>query len=230
MQQNIPRSGPTSAVGDTAVNIPAVQGQTRDWQLSDLDHPQVLGKRTASPQESNDSLKRLKVLSEPRRDSSLTSYPPLLPEIWQHIFTFLDPLTLCRLCRVNKSFASYLECGATPSARPDLSLKACLKPIDGEAVWALSRQAHLPSLPAPISGISEYDMLTLITQAHCQTCHRKPTMPRSNINMWQAGPGVDGVTLIWPFKRRLCGTCFLKATVKVCDLLKFTMHKNANAI
>ncbi|KKZ62967.1 hypothetical protein EMCG_02678 [[Emmonsia] crescens] len=147
------------------------------------------------------------------------SFGAILPgEVWQHIFTFLPPTSLGRILCVNKTFRSLL----TPSeALPDFpQTSGLLKYLNPNSIWSVSRRAFHPGMPRPMSFLTELEMWKLIYGSNCQFCG-KPSSSSSSIDstIWEAGPGLDGVRIIWPFGIRSCGECIQVKSEKEMDLL-----------
>lgn len=158
----------------------------------------------------------------------------LPPEVWQYIFTFLDPFCLGRIMRVNKTFHTILDAThAFPENRNRLNLTHWQdremdtkeeRPVHHllglqppELIWSISRRCWLKSMPRPLEGMNELEMFRLILGVPCQYCGKRPPplTPPSQLDPWSLGPGVDGIRIIWPFGIRSCGSCFEKHSVKV---------------
>ncbi|KAI9819518.1 MAG: hypothetical protein M1827_006966 [Pycnora praestabilis] len=145
----------------------------------------------------------------------------LPPEIWQYIFTHVPPLSLGQLLQVNRAFGSYLrsdkKSGSILADRHD----GVLKPVDAEIVWSTSRKTFFPGMPKPLLSLSELDMWKLVRGINCQFCGKIGKLSASKYveNSWQAGPGEDGVRIIWPFGIRSCGPCLQAKTEKEVSLL-----------
>lgn len=136
----------------------------------------------------------------------------LPPELWQHLFTFLSPANLAHCLRVCRKFNILLT---TTKAQP-LVKKNQNRPrmIESEAIWTQARKAYFSQLPRPLLGFSELQMLQLIATRECQFCHRIP-VPAPASTPFNAGPGPDGVRVIWPFGIRTCGSCLQNNTLTV---------------
>lgn len=161
-------------------------------------------------------------------DSALASYRDkeghlranrsLLPaEIWHQIFTFTSPRTLSHLLQVNKVFRAYLDPSSSTSPHSLASLSISVAQMRSpETIWQASRRLFLPGMPSPLQGLNEIDMWRLACTPTCQFCGRKdqPTSP-SSADQWHPGPGETGVSTIWPFAIRSCGSCLQQNTVKV---------------
>jgi len=161
-------------------------------------------------------------------DSALASYRDrgghlhadrsLLPaEIWHQIFTFTSPRALGRLLQVNKVFRAYLDPSSSTSPHNLASLSMSVAQIRApEAIWQASRRLFLPGMPSPLQGLNELGMWRLACTPTCQFCGRKdqPTSPLST-DQWHSGPGETGVSTIWSFAIRSCGSCLQQKTTKV---------------
>lgn len=159
----------------------------------------------------------------------------LPPEVWHHIFTFCPPKTLGNLLSVNKLFHDYLApspCSRCehPRSRPEVKGgRPILSPLKPNSIWKASRRLFWPNMPAPLRSMSEWKMWRLICSTRCQECGRSDTRdPASSTASTQAGPGLDGVSVVWPLGIRVCGPCLLEKTVKVRSpssrLIIFVMH------
>ncbi|KAI9838695.1 MAG: hypothetical protein M1819_005009 [Sarea resinae] len=141
----------------------------------------------------------------------------LLPEIWQHVFTFLSPRSLGRMLRVNRAFNAYLsesvrdgkDVASQPSGR--------LQQLETEVIWSASRKRFCPSMPRPLHDFSELAMWKLVLGNKCQFCERLegPSSDGKQTTIWEAGPGETGVRIIWPFGIRSCGPCLRDNCEKV---------------
>ncbi|KAK4506736.1 hypothetical protein PRZ48_000469 [Zasmidium cellare] len=113
-------------------------------------------------------------------------------EIWQRVFSqYLSPTMLARCLRVCKSFHQYLT--AIP-AQPPVAKKSQgkVQPVDSESIWTQSRKNYFTTLPRPLNGLSELQMLQLIGGRRCQFCDRQPVRTPAT-SFFTAGPGPDGV-------------------------------------
>ncbi|OIW34739.1 hypothetical protein CONLIGDRAFT_568200, partial [Coniochaeta ligniaria NRRL 30616] len=145
----------------------------------------------------------------------------LAPEVWHHIFTFCPPKALGNLLCVNKLFHQYLNPSSsaqidTPSSAPR-GVLSVLKPNN---IWLKSRRFFWPHMPAPLRSMSELSMWRLLCSTKCQECRKSDTrdaeLPADNVHN---GPGLEGVTLLWPFGIRVCGPCLLEKAIKEIDVL-----------
>ncbi|OJD19774.1 hypothetical protein AJ78_00273 [Emergomyces pasteurianus Ep9510] len=148
------------------------------------------------------------------------SFGSMLPgEIWQHIFTFLPPTSLGRILCVNKTYKSLLTpSDAEVSVFPQTS--GLLKYLNPNSVWSVSRRAFHPGMPRPLLFLTELEMCKLIYGINCQFCGKPSSCsPSADGTVWEAGPGPDGVRIIWPFGIRACGECTQVKSEKEMDLL-----------
>lgn len=148
--------------------------------------------------------------------SGTVSFGSILPgEIWQHIFTFLPPTSLGKLLCVNRTFRSLLTPSETElSSFPQAS--GLLKYLNPNSIWSISRRAFHPGMPRPMSLQTELEMWKLIYGSNCQFCGKLSSCSSSmDSTIWEAGPGLDGVRIIWPFGIRSCGECVQVESQKV---------------
>jgi hypothetical protein len=141
----------------------------------------------------------------------------LLPaEIWHHIFIFTPPRALGRLLQVNKLFRGYLDSSystSSPIIAPlSLSVARTQSP---DALWQASRRTFRSTMPSPLQNHSELDMWKLACTPKCQFCDRQGQEILPSADKWHSGPGENGVSPIWPFAIRSCGSCLQKNCVKV---------------
>jgi hypothetical protein len=135
------------------------------------------------------------------------------PELWQQVFTYLSPAMLSRCLRVCRSFKFCLtQLKATNVPRKRNAPIA--RVLDSEALWTQSRKHTYSTMPRPLQGFSELEMLQLFGGASCQSCG-KPHARSPVTNVFNAGPGENGVRVIWPFRARLCGKCFTNQSLTV---------------
>ena len=144
--------------------------------------------------------------------------PSGLPdEIWQHIFSFVPPVFLGRLLRVNTVFHACLtKASGERSSQASLSGRA-VRPVSSNSVWAASRKRFAPGLPKPLLGFQELDMWRLLRGRPCQTCGETKiqNFATSAESPLESGPGDKGVRVLWPFGIRTCGSCLQKCSEKV---------------
>lgn len=136
---------------------------------------------------------------------------PRLPlDIWQHICSFLEPVSLGRLICVDRALNALLD----PQKPIPLHLQE--KSLTQNDIWSASRKRLLPGFPRPLSWISELATWRLLLGTSCQSCGRKSS--RSSMttqSLWTSGPGQEGVRIIWPFAVRSCGKCLNTRMTKV---------------
>ncbi|EME49965.1 hypothetical protein DOTSEDRAFT_68697 [Dothistroma septosporum NZE10] len=169
------------------------------------------------PVSTEDSAKKRKLsVQSAKQDGEKPRIPQLPPEVWQRVFLHLPPAMLCRCLRVSKPFNEYLtNTSAPPAARKD---RPKLQVLDSESIWAQSRKSFFPTLPRPLAQFSELDMLKLIGGRACQFCHRPPVFPPAT-TVLNAGPGPNGLRVIWPFGIRSCGLCLQQRSLKDVQVL-----------
>lgn len=138
-------------------------------------------------------------------------------EIWQHVFSFVPPVFLGRLIRINRAFSEYLtsakavELDTQPRRRPAVQI------MDANEVWAASRKRFAPGLPKPLIGLSELAMWRLLRGRQCQVCGEEKVQhfATGTESPLESGPGDKGLRIIWPFGVRSCGVCLHKCSEKV---------------
>lgn len=161
-------------------------------------------------------------------DSALASYRDeegrlrtdrsLLPaEIWHQIFTFTSPRALGRLLQINKVFRAYLDASSPTNPHKFACLSISVAQVRSpEAIWQASRRLFLPGMPSPLIGFTELDMWRLACTLKCQFCDRRgQPISQLSTNQWHSGPGETGVSTIWPFAIRSCGSCLQQNSIKV---------------
>jgi hypothetical protein len=155
---------------------------------------------------------------ETAKRQKLSGVDPLeyLPmELWQHVFLLLSPAMLCRCLRVCKSFNRILTKEVVaPVSSMSNKKDGKVRSIDSETIWTNSRRSFYPSMPRPLAHFSELAMLTLIAGSKCQFCDRTP-LPSFGTTPFNAGPGMDGCRVIWPFAIRSCGRCLESKALRV---------------
>ena len=135
------------------------------------------------------------------------------PEIWQQVFTHLSPAMLSRCLRVCRSFKFCLTQLKAPTV-PRKKNTPLARVLESEALWTQARKHAYPTMPRPLVGFSELQMLQLVGGTLCQSCG-KPHGKSPVTNVFNAGPGESGVRVIWPFRVRLCGNCFVNESLTV---------------
>ena len=162
--------------------------------------------------------------------SSLSELPP---ELLQHIFTFVPPVFLGRLLRVNRLINTLLDPSkAMPKVHHDPQGSMSLQ--DQDYIWSVARKRFIPGMPRPLSSVSELGLWRLLLGSFCQFCAKKTTvdLSSSSSSPWSSGPGPDSVRIIWPFAVRSCGSCLGTRLVKViwdhifCVLLQLIRSGN----
>jgi len=152
---------------------------------------------------------------------SPTSPKPLMlpPEVWQHVFAFVPPVSLGRLLSVNRTFNRLLD----PSK--DLPLasdppKGRLSLRDQNHLWAASRKLFFPNFPRPMASLSELSLWKLLRSRACQYCGKKSSgnTPHFPSAPWSAGPGPENVRVVWPFGVRACSSCLCREMIKAGHL------------
>lgn len=149
----------------------------------------------------------------PGRDKSL-----LPPEIWHHTFTFCPPQTLGNLLRVNKLFHIYLDPSSSLQSGSPLSPgKSAISILKPNSIWQASRRLFWPHMPAPLRSMTELESWRLARSIRCQSCNKQDARGQQQPppDPWHPGPGMDGVSVIWPFAIRVCGLCLLRMSFKV---------------
>ena len=146
------------------------------------------------------------------------SQPSGLPvEIWQHIFSFVPPVFLGRLLRVNRTFHAYLTSAIGEEPNPKHRKRPAVQPKNANDVWTASRRRFARGVPKPLVGSSELDMWRLLRGRQCQICgvSKVPSFATGTESPLESGPGDKSLRVIWPFGVRLCGPCLHKCSEKV---------------
>lgn len=165
------------------------------------------------------SLKRIKPLNQRPEASSKKPVPlyGLTKSLWQRILGLVPPVFLGRILRVSRPFYEILD--PVGSQRIERTIG---EPVDSlhldlagsQEIWSTSRRIFAPVLPKNLPGKTDIEMWRLIRGNHCQLCHGKKLLcTGSGSNLWQSGPGKDGVRVIWLYGVRCCGPC-LRASVE----------------
>ncbi len=151
--------------------------------------------------------------TEPSPDHG--SYSLVLPpEILQHIFSFVDPVSIARLLSVSRLTNALLD----PRKPLPVSVTGGrLRLRDQNDIWSISRRAFLSAFPRPMDNMTEQDMWRLIRGVSCHLCAKKPKGKALLLatSPWSSGPGPEGVRAIWSFRVRACGSCLESRLVKV---------------
>lgn len=178
-----------------------------------------LGESIRGPGSPNKRRKTDNTYPDANRLLSLPADMSKLPmEVWHHVFTFLPPVTLGMLLRVNKTFHFHLA----PRDMEFLNRSAVyglLKPLSSNSIWSASRKAFHPGIPRPLADMTELEMWKLIGGTSCQFCGKSVSGSLSESLPWESGPGANGVRIIWPFGVRTCGACLILRTEKEMDLM-----------
>lgn len=171
-----------------------------------------------APVPTQESAKKRKLsTASAKQDGEKPRIPQLPAEVWQRVFVHLPPAMLCRCLRVCKSFNQWLtSTSAPPTARKDTPK---IQVLDSESIWTNSRKTFFPTLPRPLAQFSELGMLKLVGGRSCQFCHRPP-VPSPATTVLNAGPGPNGLRVIWPFGIRSCGLCLQPRSLKVNPTLQ----------
>ena len=143
---------------------------------------------------------------------------PIMPtEIWQHIFSYVPPVFLGRLLRVDRAFNALLTPIPSLEVNSKLNTVGVLKFLSADSIWVASRKRFCPGLPRPLRGLSELEMWRLLRGNNCQLCGERKSLLTTfdSTNPWQGGPGLDSVCVIWHFGVRCCGTCMKNCSEKV---------------
>ena len=178
-----------------------------------LDHCQDASLQNGShPMEERQSMASSKVPGKACGSSKLS------PEIWQHVFSFVPPVFLGRLLRVNRAFNKILT--PVDSAETPPPAKGALPFRSADFVWAASRQRFCPGLPKSVPGLNNLQMWRLLRGNNCQICGAKKPLSTTHASPdpWQSGPGSGGVRVFWAFGIRSCGPCMREASEKVMFL------------
>ena len=196
------------------IDLPTHTGAKRKLSDADSDAIDALSEALEEPP------KKLKMTTPPAdaAPAALQSPATRLPtELWQNIFLYLSPAMLSRCLRVSKTFNMYLTATvAEPASKKD---KAKVRVLDSDVLWVQARKQYFPNMPRPLMRYTELQMLQLIGGKRCQFCDRDP-VPTMATSPFNAGPGPDGLRMIWPFGIRTCGHCLDYNTMKVwCFLL-----------
>lgn len=157
--------------------------------------------------------------------------PQLTVEIWQHIFSFVPPVFLGRLLRVNRAFQKMLTPTDSKEVLPTTA--GALPYRSADSIWGATRKRFCPGLPKSVPGLNDLQMWRLLRGNNCQICGAKKPLSTTHASPdpWRSGPGADGVRVFWAFGIRSCGPCMQKATEKVMPLYSFSHgHSNPDVI
>ncbi|QVM06328.1 hypothetical protein D8B26_001040 [Coccidioides posadasii str. Silveira] len=170
----------------------------------------------SSPPEGNKRLKFNGPSSEMPENALDKSKLP--GEIWQHVFSFLPPTSLGRVLQVNHVFKDLLTADVTELSAKGATPRS-LKYVHPNSIWSSSRKTFHPGMPRPLSHLSELDMWRLVRGTACQFCNKSGFISSSDNSVWENGPGINGVRIIWPFAVRACSECIHNNCEKEMDLL-----------
>ncbi|KAI1180543.1 hypothetical protein F4777DRAFT_252097 [Nemania sp. FL0916] len=166
-------------------------------------------------------IKKAKVTEGSGQSSQSPSSLQLPAEVWQHIFTFLQPKMLGRLLSVSRAFNSLLDSssGHSPDARLSLDTGS-LPDLKPEIIWQLSRRRFWPTMPTPLRGYTELQMWQLACQKKCQFHNGIGQLVSSHSDSSQyVDEKHDSSQPIWPFALNSCRPCLMKRITKEVDLL-----------
>lgn len=172
-----------------------------------------------------DAVKRAKTSASPTTDSAMKINPieRFPPELWQQVFLRMSPAMLARCLSLSKKINYYLTSlkGAQFVPKKD---QRKVRVLDSDFVWAEARKNYFPNLPRPLRGHNELSMLQLIAGKNCQFCNKPPVPSPAPAGVFNAGPGANGVRVIWPFGIRTCGSCWEQHTLKVSPHSHWSSH------
>ncbi|KAK6394977.1 hypothetical protein LTR65_001166 [Meristemomyces frigidus] len=160
--------------------------------------------------------RKLSIPPQPEVPSEKSPAESLPTELWQQVFLRLSPVMLSRCLRVSKAFNTYLtKTKAQPVAK---KVQKKVRVLDSDTVWAEARKLYFPNMPRPLMRCNELGMLQLVGGKTCQFCNRPPR-PVPATSPFNAGPGPDGLRVVWPFGIRTCGQCWEHNTLKDVQIL-----------
>jgi hypothetical protein len=176
--------------------IQSADNSTKDYS-SEADFKRIKLSNTGNGQENGISVTTSELLVS-----------RLAISLWQRVFSFVPPVFLGRLMRVNHVFHSMLSSGKINGE--DFSTVS-------ENIWKSSHRRFTPGLPKPAVGQTELEMWRLLRGNTCQFCGVKKLLSTSSgtEDPASAGPGSDNLRVIWPFSVRSCGDCLVNNTEKV---------------
>ena len=154
--------------------------------------------------------------------SPLPSDLSLLPaEVWHRIFTFTPPRTLSNLSRTSKLFNVYLDPSSSFQLRiPRATAHTHALYLKPDTIWQASRRQFWPRMPTPLEGRTEIFMWKLACHKRCYFCNKiEVSDPGPTADKGHAGPGTEGVSVVWNFALKSCGPCLLRNTIKVSRTL-----------
>lgn len=132
-------------------------------------------------------------------------------EVWQNVFSYVDPFSLAQVSRVASAFHTILT-RSTNQERNDIhSGSARLR--SSEDIWRSSRALFFPFLPQPPCGTSEQAIWKLLLGKSCQFCGLAE--PASDGTAYNSDLGLLSTRIVWPFAARGCGRCLQQ---RICDV------------
>lgn len=194
------------------------QGSSRTVSLDSVQQPSGQMGEPVDHDGSRIKRPRAENQEEPLSNGKDQSQPASLPaEVWQHVFSFVPPVFLGRLLRVNRAFHAYLTSSSTGQASHEPGTRNAIRPVSADEIWAASRKRFAPGLPKPTLGLNELERMRLLRGRQCQICGevKVQNFATSSESPLEAGPGDKGVRVIWPFGIRSCGPCLHKCSEKV---------------
>lgn len=194
---------------------PSHAGAKRKLDDTDIENASV----AAGPEDVVKKPKMSYALAKPPSPNLLMTagWPP---ELWQQVFLYLSPAMLSRCLRVCRSFKfclTQLKATNVPSKKNTPIARV----LDSEALWTQARKNTYTTMPRPLSGFGELQSLQLVGGSSCQSCGKLPVKTPVT-SAFNAGPGESGVRVIWPFRVRLCGSCFFSQSLTVRGFYPFS--------
>ncbi|KHN98544.1 F-box domain containing protein [Metarhizium album ARSEF 1941] len=168
---------------------------------------------------------------DPNDQKEPDSPPPVRPsmasrlpaEAWHHVFTFTPPRTLGNLMLVSREFNSYLDplSRFQPPHAFGSSTAHSLSKLAPDAIWQASKRLFWPRMPAALKGRSELEMWRLCCSPACQFCGVRGNFAAGNKpgGQWERGPGLQGISPVFPFFIVSCGRCLSAKSTTEIDLL-----------
>lgn len=181
-----------------------------------ISSPQTVGPDSPAVLEGHPLPKRPRLPSKPpvHAVEHIGTILDLPSSVLQHIFSYVDPLSLGHLVCVNQRFRCLLDQNCHLYVHKEKHDVYPVRPQD--SIWSASRRRCVPNMPRPMNGLSERAQFALSFGTGCQYCGKtSPTNGTNSSDSWQAGPGPDAVRTIWPFKIRSCTECLLPRLRKV---------------
>lgn len=162
-----------------------------------------------------------------KRKKTPASLDRLPPGIIRWILFFTTPATLMRCQRVNKKFKALLTIPksmnersselaivdkGTMSAKPRRPTYVVVDSVD---IWMNARRTTYPSLPRPLEGFTDPQMLRLVTTLRCHGCNKFDEHAHRVTSALNGGPGAHGIRPIWQFGFASCGDCLMSLCIGV---------------